>query len=65
MPEQFSLYVIIGIAAVILVLFFFASYVKAPPSYAYIISGLAANHVCLLVPEVSAFHSSNDSTACT
>ena len=41
MPEQFSLYVIIGIAAVILVLFFFASYVKAPPSYAYIISGLS------------------------
>ena len=32
MYEQFSLYVIIGIAAVILVLFFFASYVKAPPS---------------------------------
>ena len=41
MPEQFSLYVIIGIAAIILVLFLFASYVKAPPSYAYIISGLS------------------------
>ena len=41
MFEQFSLYVIIGIAVVLLVLFLLASYVKAPPSYAYIISGLS------------------------
>ena len=41
MLEQFQLYVIIGVAVVLFVLFLFAAYVKAPPSYAYIISGLS------------------------
>ena len=41
MLEQFQLYVIIGVAVVLFILFLFAAYVKAPPSYAYIISGLS------------------------
>jgi flotillin len=39
--DPFSLYVLIGAAIVVLIIFVFISYVKAPPSFAFIISGLS------------------------
>ena len=39
--NPFTLYAIIAAAAVLLLFFVFTSYVKAPPSYAFIISGLS------------------------
>ena len=39
--EPNTLYVLIGAAVLLLVLFVFISYVKAPPSFAFIISGLS------------------------
>lgn len=44
----------ISVAILLLVIFLFISYVKAPPSNAYIISGLSKEPVYSLDPEVSA-----------
>ena len=41
MLTDYTLYFIIGAAVVLLVIFIMLSYVKAPPSYAFIISGLS------------------------
>ncbi len=39
--DQLTIYTLITVAILLLVLFIFVSYVKAPPSFAYIISGLS------------------------
>ena len=40
--DPITLYTLIVVAVLLLVLFVFISYVKAPPSFAYIISGLSS-----------------------
>ena len=39
--DPITIYVIIGAAVLLLALFIFTAYVKAPPSFAFIISGLS------------------------
>ena len=40
--EPTTLYILIAVIVVLFVTFVFVSYVKAPPSFAYIISGLSS-----------------------